>query len=39
MTHDPLCYLDLNPLVTECRVCDLIAKVREDMLRQVHRSG
>ncbi len=30
MTHDPLCYLDPNPLVTECRVCALIAKVRED---------
>ena len=30
MTHDPLCDLDPNPLVNECRVCALIARVRED---------
>ena len=30
MTHDPLCYIEYNPLVKECRTCDLIARVRED---------
>lgn len=28
MTHDPLCPIEPNPLTSECRTCDLIAKVR-----------
>jgi len=34
MTHDPLCFVEDNPLVDECRICDLIAKVRGDMLAE-----
>ena len=30
MIHDPLCFIDYNPLMRECRICGLIAKVRED---------
>jgi hypothetical protein len=32
MTHDPLCFIEHNPLMRQCSICDLIAKVREDML-------
>lgn len=28
--HDPLCFIEPNPLARECRTCDLIAKVRAD---------
>jgi hypothetical protein len=30
MIHDNLCPIEPNPLATECRTCDLIAKVRAD---------
>lgn len=30
MTHDPLCFVEFNPLMRECSICGVIAKVRED---------
>jgi hypothetical protein len=28
--HDPLCFIEHNPLMRQCSICDLIAKVREE---------
>lgn len=30
MSHDPLCTIEYNPLLNECRTCELIDRVRED---------
>lgn len=36
MIHDNLCPIEPNPLATECRTCDLIAKVRENERTRWH---
>ena len=36
MTHDPMCFIDFNPLMRECRICDLIARVREDEAKRIY---